>query len=133
MLKEKFNKDVLIYTLKRICYFGLFVAFVGMFSITNSYANTPNQNLSVQVPAEIANKKHKTPTDKLYIIDKYQEKYFEIIKRNDVLLKDEDVKELNIDRTELNRLFAEVQNQVKRKHRKKLLKRLQRVKRRLLL
>ena len=115
MLKEKLKKGIVLNTTKRISYFMLFLLFAGMFSITTANAYVPAQNLSIQVPAEIANKKHKTSADKLYIIDKYQEKYFEIITRNDVLLKDEDVKELNIDRTELNRLFAEVQNQVKNK------------------
>ena len=64
--------------------------------------------------AQIVNKN--TADEKLALIDKYQKKYFEIVKRNDVLLFFDDVPELNNDRDELKKLFAEVQKQVKNKN-----------------
>ena len=51
--------------------------------------------------------------EKIKLIDEYQEKYFKIIKRNDVLLNLEDTEELNKDRYELENLFKEVENQIK--------------------
>lgn len=50
--------------------------------------------------------------EQLGIINIYQEKYFEIIRRNDVLLNFEDSTELNEDRRDLDNLFAEVEKQI---------------------
>ena len=54
----------------------------------------------------------RTVAGKINLVDKYQDKYFEIIKRNNVLLNTEDSIELNNDRKELDDLFAEVEKQI---------------------
>ena len=48
-------------------------------------------------------------------IEKYQEQYFKIVKRNDVLLKYESDKALNNDRKELKKLFKKVKKQITNK------------------
>ena len=48
-------------------------------------------------------------------IDKYQEQYFTIVKRNDVLLKYDSDKDLNKDRKELDKLYKKVQKRAKNK------------------
>lgn len=62
-----------------------------------------------------AKKQNMTNADKLALIDKYQEQYFAIVKRNDILLNFEDNSILKKDRKELKKLFAEVKKQITNK------------------
>ena len=54
-------------------------------------------------------------SDKLSLVDKYQTRYFAIVKRNNVLLNFEDDKALNDDRKELKKLYKEVEKQIRNK------------------
>ena len=85
-----------------------------MFVFTNAaFAAERNEQISKQV--EIINKNFKTPADVLKAIDKYQEQYFEIVKRNNVLISYESEKALNKDRKELKKLYKTVKKQIANK------------------
>ena len=80
-------------------------------------------NMSVSAENVFSDNKIKTinnyeqsVSEKLSFIDKYQKKYFEIIKRNNVLLNQEDDKKINGDRKELENLFSETQQQITNKN-----------------
>ena len=65
---------------------------------------------------QVAGKKNqKTSADVLSEIDKYQAKYFEIVKRNDLFLQVEETPAIKNDRKELKKLFKEVKKHVKSK------------------
>lgn len=64
----------------------------------------------------IFSRNSKGASEILSVIDSYQKNYFTIVKRNDVLLKEEDEKALNKDRKDLNRLYKKVQKQVTNKY-----------------
>ena len=65
--------------------------------------------------ATAVKKQKMTNADKLALIDKYQEQYFAIVKRNDILLNFEDSSVLKKDRKELKKLFTEVKKQITNK------------------
>ena len=77
----------------------------------NAVAST---NITLEKQTKSINKVNKAENI-LSTVDKYQEKYFTIVKRNDVLLQFEDDKNLNKDRKELNKLFNEVKKKVTNK------------------
>lgn len=83
------------------------------------------KNISTQEQTTIVKNDTKNVSEKINLINKYQEKYFNIIKRNDVLLQLEDRTELNKDRNELDNLFAEVEKQITNKHYLKRYKKIQ--------
>lgn len=67
---------------------------------------------------KIANKNATAPLEKLNMIDKYQEKYFTIVKRNNMFVNTvdfEDIDKIDNDRKELKKLFTEVKKQIKNK------------------
>ena len=78
------------------------------FGVTQTYA----KNVSAEKQIEVVKKNAKSAQEVLADIDKYQEQYFTIIKRNDVLLQDEDNKILNRDRKKLKNLYKKVQKQI---------------------
>ena len=90
--------------------FATIILFAGFFE----YASAKNISLEEQI--KIANSEILSASEKIEIIDKYQDKYFEIIKRNNILLNFEDNAKLNKDRTELNELFARVEKQITNKN-----------------
>ncbi len=61
-------------------------------------------------------KSPKEASEVLSAINNYQESYFEIIKRNDVLLTIEQDKTINKDRKDLNKLYKKVKKQVSNKY-----------------
>ena len=90
-------------------------AIVAVMFINNSFVSAKNtKNVSVQQTQTVKNNQ-KTSDDVLSEIDKYQAKYFEIIKRNDLFLQDEETLAIKNDRKELKKLFKEVKKQVKSK------------------
>ena len=100
-------KKNLITIISALCFviFGLIVFNAPIASAKNIY----KQHFS------ILNKSTKSNSDKLSLIDKYQEQYFVIIKRNNVLLNSEDDKNLNNDRRELKKLYKNVKKQISNK------------------
>lgn len=106
MSKKFFKRKLTILT-------AIFAIVMGITFLSATYVSA--KNTSAQKQIKITNTKSATDTEKLMLIDKYQKKYFEIIKRNDVLLFFEDVPELNNDRKDLKKLFAEVTRKVKNK------------------
>lgn len=68
------------------------------------------------VPIKKVSEKYNEAPEILSVIDNYQEKYFSIIKRNNVLFREEDDKVLNRDRKELNNLYKEVKKQINNKY-----------------
>ena len=86
----------------------IFAAFLALaFAVAPFDCNCVSaKNIFQKIRTENTNK------NTLYTIDKYQEKYFEIIKRNDILLNFEDDKTLNKDRKELKKLFKKVTKQI---------------------
>ena len=103
-----------MYKRKLIIAAAVFVIIAGITFTDTAYVSA--KNISAQKQTNITNKKSATDTEKLVLIDKYQKKYFEIIKRNDVLLFFDDVPEINNDRKDLKKLFAEVKKKVKNKN-----------------
>ena len=95
-----------------VIYLLILTATLSLF-IPGSYSSA--KNLTAKKQAETVNKEQSTAAEKLSLINSYQEKYFQIIKRNDVLLNYEDDKTLNKDRKELKKLFSEVKKQIKNK------------------
>ena len=119
MSKKIFN----IFKRKLIVTTAIFVIVTGIIFLNNTYASA--KNISAQKQTKITNKKSVTAEEKLIIIDNYQKKYFEIVKRNDVLLLFEDTPELNADRKELKKLFAGVKKKIKNKSSLKAYKQLE--------
>lgn len=68
------------------------------------------------VPIKKVSEKYNEAPEISSVIDNYQEKYFSIIKRNNVLFREEDDKILNRDRKELNNLYKEVKKQINNKY-----------------
>jgi len=105
MLKEK---------LKNLIKKGLVLSFVLsaaiFFVCIPSYASTKAVS-----PVENVKSINKSGQEIISIINKYQDRYFEITKRRDVLLNQEDIPELNNDRKELEDLFKEVENKITNK------------------
>ena len=99
---------------KLIVFTAVFAIVMGITFFYNTYVSA--KNVSAQKQTKITNKKSATDTEKLLLIGNYQEKYFEIINRNDVLLFFEDLPELNNDRKELKKLFTEVKKKGKNKN-----------------
>ena len=94
---------------KKIGLISLLIAI--MFILTGSI-NAFAKNVS----SKSTNKNQVQAQKILSDIDNYQKDYFTIVKRNDVLLFFEDVPELNNDRKELKKLFANVKKKVKNKN-----------------
>ena len=63
----------------------------------------------------ITNVKQMSSAETLALIDKYQEKYFTIIKRNDMFLNTIDFDKVRKDRKELKKLYKEVTKQITNK------------------
>ena len=84
-----------------------------LFTLTVNFADAKNMPSDQQIKNVNSNVNEAQKT--LNSIDKYQEKYFEIVKRNNVLLSFETNSELKKDRKELKKLFKEVQKQVTNK------------------
>ena len=84
---------------KKICFTAIFIIFTGIFALISSCTFATEETVA---PGQ----------ETLNLIDNYQQKYFNIIKRNDVLLRMEDDDNLATDRKELDDLFAEVENQI---------------------
>ncbi|MCR5266601.1 MAG: DUF1311 domain-containing protein [Cyanobacteria bacterium RUI128] len=64
-------------------------------------------------PAELSLTKNQRPCPEVLAdVDKYQAKYFEIVKRNNVLLNDGDDRALNRDRKQLKKLYKEVEGKI---------------------
>ena len=89
----------------------LVTVFVAIFIISPNHSYTYAKNTHSNKEIEAADKSKNISN----IIDKYQEKYFVIIKRNNVFLSIEDDKELDKDRKELKSLYKEVEKQIKNK------------------
>ena len=106
MLKEG------LYNLIKKCVV-LSVIFMVTVSFIDNYSYTLAKTVS---PAEHTKNINKFGQDKINLINKYQDKYFEIVKRHDALLNQEDIVELNNDRKELEALFTEVENQITNEH-----------------
>ena len=83
-------------------------AFIG-----NSYVSAKNIPAPKQVG--VINADSNKAIEILSHIDKYQEEYFTIIKRNNVMLNFDDGEDLKADRKELKKLFSTVKKQVKNK------------------
>ena len=98
---------------KNIIGFAILVVLttVSFLCIMQTQANT----VFAETQTEIVKKNSKSAQEVLADIDKYQKQYFTIIKRNDVLLQDEDNKILNKDRKELKNLYKKVQKQITNK------------------
>ena len=93
-----------------------FLIIINLAFINN--ANASVQKVDDKGQVKIINKKTMTSAEKLELIDNYQEKYFTIINRNHLFINtvdSEDFDQIDKDRKELKKLFAEVQKQVKNK------------------
>lgn len=78
----------------------------------------PEENYALPDDTEAvpADSKPQTASDILFLIDEYQAKYFDIVKRNNVLLNLEESAEADLDREELKELFEEVESKITNKH-----------------
>ena len=72
----------------------------------------PAKNLHTKNQTKITSTKHMTDAEKLANINKYQEQYFTIVKRNDLFLNIEENNITKKDRKELDKLFKKVKNQI---------------------
>ena len=97
------------------------IVFFIIFSIICCFLFFNNQNLTNNIinqkniiPNKVNQQKEKTPDDILEEIKIYQSKYWEIIKRNDLLLRVTDGNDidLNHDSDEFNRLYKEVKSKI---------------------
>ena len=91
----------------------LIFAIMVLFALSFEYVSAKNVSSDEQITA--VNNEMYSASEKAQFIDKYQMKYFEIVKRNNVLLNFEDDAALNKDRKELEKLFSEVQKQITNK------------------
>ena len=87
---------------------GALIMAAAIMLVNSSYISAKNMPAKKQVETVKS-------ADVLSSIDKYQEQYFKIVKRNDVFLQFEDREALKKDRKELKKLFAEVKKQIKDK------------------
>ena len=93
--------------MKRIVF--LIFAAMFLFVISDNCASAKIINLKEH---KSISEKIKPASETLSLINKYQTKYFEIIKRNDILLNFEDNAKLNKDRKELKKLSVNVEKQI---------------------
>lgn len=93
-----------------------FLVFLAIFAFVISDNCVSAKNVSLNNEVKIVNDNEKSSLDKLSLIDKYQEKYFEIIKRNNMLLQVEDIEKFEKDSNELKELFNEVEKQITNKN-----------------
>ena len=106
MEKGKFN----ILKRKSVITAFLLIIAVAIVFVNTTYVSA--KKLSSEKQIENVNKKQLTDAQKLALIDKYQKKYFTIVKRNNFLLRIEDSALTDKDRKELKKLFAEVESQI---------------------
>lgn len=92
----------------------LFLTIAIIIVFTNS-TNVNAKNTNSESQTKITKKKQLSDADKLALIDKYQEKYFTIIKRNGLFYNVDDTAAVEKDRKELNNLYKEVKKQIKNK------------------
>ena len=101
---------------KRVLVLGVVLTVVmAVMFINNSFVSAKNTKNAAVQQTQTVKKNQKTSADVLSEIDKYQAKYFEIIKRNDLFLQVEETPAIKNDRKELKKLFKEVKKQVKSK------------------
>lgn len=95
--------------IKRISVFAVcLIVVMGLsFNITHSYVSAKTTSSKVQTNKSVKNR--------VALINEYQKKYFEIIKRNNVLLGCDDEELASKDMKELEDLFAEVEGQITNK------------------
>ena len=86
----------------------LIVAVLVLISSMNAFA----KNISFDNTSE----KQKEASAILTVVDCYQQKYFSIIKRNNMLVQWENNKTLNNDRKDLNKLYKKVKKQITNKY-----------------
>ena len=93
------------------------VAFLLVTLLAITFINAPSSSAKniFKIQSHFSNKNLKTSDEKLALIDNYQKKYFEIVKRNDVLLNIEENDAVKKDNKELKKLFAQVKKQIKNK------------------
>ena len=84
----------------------------------SSNSNDTEQSIKISSDIEYIYKadKNLSSSEILKQIDAYQEKYFNIIKRNDYFIKNNTLITENIDKKELNTLFNEVRNNLNKKN-----------------
>ena len=101
---------------KRALVLGVVLAVVtAVMFINSTFASEKTVNNVSAQQTQTVKKNQKTSADVLSEIDKYQTKYFEIIKRDDLFLQEEETSAVKNDRKELKKLFKEVKKQVKSK------------------
>lgn len=94
--------------IKRISFLFVITAF--LFTISGSCVFAKNNAPKEQI--RIINNNLRSQTEAIELVDKYQKKYFEIIKRNNMLLQADDTEKFEKDSKELEDLFNEVERQV---------------------
>lgn len=109
------NSDVEKLISKKSKLFGfakriLILTVVCVFAVSCGQASENVSSESNQSKAE--NQNIKPLSKKIDKINKYQQSYFEVVYRNDVLLKISDSEELYTDRKDLDNLFSEVEKQI---------------------
>ena len=88
---------------------------VAVMLINSNFVSARNVNNPPAQQTQTVKNNPKTSAVVLSQIDKYQAKYFEIVKRNDLFLQVEETSAIKNDRKELKKLFKEVKKQVKSK------------------
>ena len=93
------------------------VAFLLVTLLAITFINAPSSSAKniFKIQSHFSNKNLKTSDEKLALIDNYQKKYFEIVKRNDVLLNIEENDAVKKDNKELKKLYLQVKKQIKNK------------------
>lgn len=93
------------------------VAFLLVTLLAITFINAPSSSAKniFKIQSHFSNKNLKTSDEKLALIDNYQKKYFEIVKRNDVLLNIEENDAVKKDNKELKKLYSQVKKQIKNK------------------
>ena len=96
------------------------ISFLAFAFIKNYNSNSNGTDQSVKISSDIEDiykaDKNLSSSEILKQIDVYQEKYFNIIKRNDYFIKNNTLITENIDKKELNALFNEVRNNLNKKN-----------------
>ena len=88
----------------------IIVLFFAITKIPKLNINNTNPAIKMSSNNNIENKQNLSPSEILGQIDLYQEKYFNIIKRNDFFIKNNNSLIENRDKRELDALFKEVQS-----------------------
>lgn len=116
MTKKIFNTLKSLYTLSSKTW-AVFCAVILIFSaiIFINCLEVSAKNISSPKQTETLKKDQKSTAETLSLIDKYQKKYFVIIKRNDLFLNTENNNAVNKDQKELKKLYKEVKGQIKNK------------------